>query len=108
MKYTKDDLKNFPSLDEVESEIFSPEEITSLHAQAREREYVRQMLSEQISAAIAAYMAKEKIGFNELTRRLGMSTATTSKLIKGDSNMTIETIASVAQIMGARPAITFK
>ncbi|MFW7377490.1 MAG: helix-turn-helix domain-containing protein [Oligoflexus sp.] len=108
MKFNREKLNKLAKLDDVEQEIFTPEEIQEIHAGAAQRAQVRQSLSEQISKVITSYMAQEQIGFNEFQRRLGVSSATASKLIKGDGNVTLETIASVSQLIGMTPKITFK
>lgn len=107
MNYSKEELARFQTLDEVEREIFTPEEIEKIKEEAKERSVARRQLSEQLSASLASYMAKEGIGFNELTRRLGVSPNTTSKVLKGDSNVTLETIALIAQIMHCKPKLIF-
>lgn len=108
MKFTKEELSTFATLDEVEKEIFTPEEIDEIHKKALLRSKARQKISETLSAAVIEYMSQQGIGFNELTRRLEMSSATTSKIIRGDANLTIDTIASVAQVIGKTPVMTFE
>ena len=53
-------------------------------------------LQESVSSAVATYMAKEKIGFNELTRRLDTSSRQTSRLLKGNANLAMASIAELA------------
>jgi antitoxin component HigA of HigAB toxin-antitoxin module len=53
-------------------------------------------LQESVSSAVATYMAKEKIGFNELPRRLDTSSCQTSRLLKGKANLTMASIAELA------------
>jgi len=108
MKFTKEELSKFATLDEVEKDIFTPEEIEDIHKKAELRSKARQKMSETLSAAVVQYMSQQGIGFNELTRRLEMSSATTSKILRGDANLTIETIASVAQVIGKTPVMKFE
>jgi hypothetical protein len=51
-----------------------------IQRRAVRRSQIRRALSETIFKSVAEYMARENIGFNELTRRLQMSSATTSKI----------------------------
>ena len=53
-------------------------------------------------------MKEQDIGFNEFQRRLGVSSATVSKLVKGDGNVTLETVAIVSELIGVVPKLTFK
>ena len=107
MKFTEEELNSFPDLDEVEKEIFTEEQIKRIHKGAEERSARRKNMSEAISIAITEYMAHEHIGFNELTRRLQMSPSTCSKIIRGDANLTLDTIATVSEVIGKYPFISF-
>ena len=105
MKMSKEKLA---TLDEVEAEIFTEDEAREVQTAALERSKTRRMLADQLSKAIAHYMSDEDIGFNEFQRRLGVSSATASKLIKGDGNVTLETIALVSSMIGVVPELTFR
>lgn len=107
MKFNAKKLEKHSSLDEVIDEIYSPEEIKLINEAAEQRSLLRRRLADQVSKALAEYMAKESIGFNELDRRLQMSSATTAKLLKGEANLTLETIVSVSSIIGVIPNLTF-
>lgn len=107
MKFTDDELNQFSDLDEVEKELFTEEQIKRIHKKAEERSKVRRALSDAISKAVITYMSHEKIGFNELTRRLHMSPATTSKILRGDANLTLETISILSETIGKVPRISF-
>lgn len=107
MKFNSKKLEKHPALDDVLSELYSPEELIEINAAAEARSLLRRRLADQVSKALAEYMAKEQIGFNELDRRLQMSSATTSKLLKGEANITLETIATVCSKIGVIPNLTF-
>jgi hypothetical protein len=107
MNFTEEELNQFLDLDEVEKEIFTEEQIKDIHQRAEQRSSRRRKMSETISLAVVEYMAKEHIGFNELTRRLQMSPSTCSKILRGDSNLTLDTLASVSEVMGKNPVISF-
>ncbi len=106
MKFTQEELAKFQDLDDVEKEVFSPQEREDIHRRAILRAEIRRSLSETISRSVATYMAREKIGFNELTRRLHMSSATTAKILRGDANLTLDTLAAVAVVLGLTPNLT--
>lgn len=108
MKFSQNELARFQSLDEVEREVFSEEERNDIHRRAVRRSQIRRALSETISKSVVQYMAREKIGFNELTRRLHMSSATTSKILRGDANLTLDTLAAVAVVLGLTPDLSLK
>jgi transcriptional regulator with XRE-family HTH domain len=50
-------------------------------------------------------MAREKIGFNEMVRRLGISPSLFSKIQRGDGNITLATLAHIAQTAGMKVRI---
>ena len=100
MKFTEEELSKFQTLEELEKEIFTKDQIADIHKRALERSEARRLLSENVSSSIARYMAENKIGFNELKRRLGMSATTVSKIIRGDANLTLDTLALISQSTG--------
>jgi len=108
MKFTQEELSRFENLDDVEKEVFSEEEIVAIHRRAERRAKIRRTMSESISKTVATYMARENIGFNELTRRLDMSSATISKILRGDANLTLDTLAVISEVLHLNPTIEFK
>lgn len=83
-----------------------PQDIAEIEMAAEFEFIAMQTLKEDVSKAILAYMAENDIGFNALVRKLGKSPSQVSKIIKGESNLTIATIAQVYAIMGKKPHIT--
>jgi transcriptional regulator with XRE-family HTH domain len=108
VKFDATKLSQFQTLDDFEREVLSIDEVNKVQAQAEARSIRRRALAEDVSKEIAAYMAREGIGYNELTRRLNVSPATTSKLLKGSGNITLETIAQIAELIGKTPHILFR
>ena len=53
-------------------------------------------------------MAENNIGFNQFKKQLNMSSATLSRILKGQSNLTLETIAEISQVIGSSVKIEFK
>jgi hypothetical protein len=107
MTYSKADLEKFEDYDDLRMEMFIPDEIKALNAATRIEIEAIKSLQDSITAAVAAYMEKEKIGFNELTRRLGVSSRITSKLVKGNANLSMGTIAHLSALLGKKPRIVF-
>jgi hypothetical protein len=67
-----------------------------------EMEYLRS-LQEDVSKAVAGYMAEEHIGFNELVRRLDISPTQASKIQSGEANLTLATIAHIFALLKMKP-----
>ena len=78
-------------------------EIAEIEEQAGLEKRALQKLQEDISKAVADYMAKEDIGFNELVRRLGASPTQVSKIQKGEANLTIASLAHIFALLKKQP-----
>ncbi len=73
---------------------------------AAEMEYKAiRALREDISKAISQYMSNNGIGFNDIVRKLGKSPSQVSKIMKGEANLTITSIAQIFAIIGKMPHI---
>ena len=107
MNFTEEELSQFQTLEDFEKEIFTPEQIEDMNRRALMRSQARENLSENISSAVAQYMAENHIGFNELKRRLNMSGTTVSKILRGDANLTLDTLALISQTTGLKVNISF-
>lgn len=101
-KFDPEKIKKFQSWDDLSKELFTPNEIREMEKKALERSRLRNELSNSISLIVAQYMVENNIGFNELVRRLHMSTATVSKILKGDANITLETVAEISCLIGKK------
>lgn len=66
------------------------------------------MLQHDVSKAIIDYMASHNVGFNDLVRKLGKSPTQASKIIKGEANLTLATIAQLYAFMRKRTHIVMK
>jgi transcriptional regulator with XRE-family HTH domain len=55
----------------------------------------------QITNAIHRFMKEENVTQNELAKRLGKSQPYVSKILKGETNFTIESIALIARALNA-------
>ena len=108
MRITRKQAEKYPSFEEYLEKRIGKEEKEALEKEAEVHLAILKEMQESISAEVAKFMAKEGIGFNELTRRLDTSTRQTSKIVKGEANLTLETIADLAEVMGKRPLIKFR
>ena len=62
-------------------------------------------LQADVAKAIKDYMEKEKIGFNELVRRLDISPTQVSKIQKGEANLTLASIAHIFALLKRHPRL---
>jgi antitoxin component HigA of HigAB toxin-antitoxin module len=83
----------------------SKKEITEIEKAAKIEHESLQMLQHDVSKAVIDYMAKHDVGFNDLVRKLGKSPTQVSKIIKGEANLTLATIAQLYAFMGRRAHI---
>jgi transcriptional regulator with XRE-family HTH domain len=83
------------------------QEIKLLEHQAKLENESLQSLRDEIAQAIEKHMHKTGIGFNELTRQLGISPSQAAKIRKGEANLTVASIAHIAAFLGKKPRLTF-
>ncbi|HYF98046.1 MAG TPA: hypothetical protein VD770_03615 [Coxiellaceae bacterium] len=98
-------LKNF---DDYTNKRLSKTEITEIKKRAEVEYQALKLLQQDVSKAINKYMVSEQIGFNELVRRLGVSTAQAVKIQKGEANLTLASLAHIAALLQKRPHLVFK
>lgn len=84
------------------------QEIAEIEEQVLLEKVALQSLQDDISNAVAEYMTQEKIGFNELVRRLGASPAQVSKIQKGEANLTIASLAHIFALLKKQPHIVMQ
>lgn len=107
-KLTREEIDKFESYDDVRRELFTPEEIVENDRRVERDLAALRAMQEDVSSAVAEYMAAEKIGFNEFTRRLETTARQTSLIMKGQANLKLATIAELASVMGKRARIVFE
>lgn len=78
-------------------------EIAAIDKAAKLEHTILKSLQEAIANAVNSYMEKENIGFNDLVDTLGSSPSQVSKIIKGEANITLATIAHVFASMNQMP-----
>ncbi len=82
-------------------------EIAEIEESAKLEAEIFKSLQEDISGAVSNYMKKEKIGFNELVRRLQISPTQASRIKSGEANLTIATIAHIFALFKLHPHFIF-
>jgi len=101
-------IASMPTLADVANRLLTPDEQKEVQQQAERMLLAMETLQDSVSRAVAAYMAQEKMGFNELTRRLDTSSRHTSRLLKGEANLTMASIAELAAVMNKKARVIFE
>jgi DNA-binding Xre family transcriptional regulator len=83
-------------------------EIAEIEEQARLEAKILKSIQRFITEALDEYMQKNKVGFNELVRRLDGSPSQVAKMQRGEANMTISSLAHICALLGKEPADIFK
>jgi hypothetical protein len=94
-------------MDEVREKAFTKDERDRLAAEVDAEAKALETLQESVSSEVAAYMAREGIDFNELTRCLGSNPRHTARLVKGNGNLTMASIAAIAALVGKKATVVF-
>ena len=84
------------------------DEIAEIEAQAELEVNILQFFQEAIANAMESYMQKNKVGFNELVRRLNSSPAHVAKIQRGQANLTLSSLAHIFALLGKSPQDVFK
>ena len=84
------------------------EEISEVENEARIEFEALKALQQDVSNAISEYMLEKDHGFNDFVREMGKSPSQISKIIKGEANITLGTLAQIYAVMGMRPHITYE
>ncbi len=91
--------KNFDTY--LESRL-SKQKIKQIERDAKMEYETMIALKKDISSAINNYMESNQLGFNDVVERLGKSPSQVSRIIKGEGNLTLSTIAQIYAFMGKR------
>jgi len=108
MAFSKERLKQFDDYDDIRRERLTPKEIKVQDAAIRRKVAALRSMQKSITSELERFMAEEGIGINELTRRLKTSSRQTSRIMKGEANVTLATLAEVAAVVGAKAKIVFE
>ncbi len=98
-------LKNFQDLLEQK---LTKDEIAEIEEQAELEVRALRSLQINVQKALASYMRKQKVGFNEVVRRLNSTPAQVAKIQKGEANLTLASLAHLSALLGAEPTLIFK
>ena len=107
-KITREQVEKFESYEDIRRELFTAEEITENDRRVDRDLTALKVLQDDVSSAVAKYMASERIGFNEFTRRLETTARQTSLIMNGQANFKLATIAELASVMGKKARIVFE
>lgn len=80
-------------------------EIAEIEEAAKIEYEALRALQDDISRAVIQYMSKNNIGFNDFVKKIGKSPTQVSKIIKGEANLTLATVAQLYAIMGYKVRI---
>jgi len=83
-------------------------EITEIKKQAQLEIKILCSIQRIISETMNDYMKKNKIGFNELVKRLDTSPSQVVKMQRGQANLTLSSLAHLFALMGKDPKDVFK
>ena len=86
----------------------SAEEIAEIEEQARLEVKFLKAIQTAVADTLEDYMQKQQVGFNELVRRLNSTPAHVAKMQRGESNLTLSSLAHVLALLGKDPYDFFK
>lgn len=86
----------------------SKEQIAEIEHQAKLEVNMLRSIKRVLSETMDDYMKKNKIGFNEVVRRLSTSPSQVAKIQRGEANLTLSSFAHLLALMGKEPKDVFK
>jgi hypothetical protein len=107
-RFSKQRLDEMDDYQSIRNSRLTKEEQKTQDEEARAEILALKEMQECISKELAAYMAKHGIGIVKLTDLLQTSTRQTNRIMTGEANVTLATIANIAQLMGKKPRIVFE
>ena len=84
------------------------EQIAEIERQAELEVEMLRSIKRVLSETMDDYMKKNKIGFNEVVRRLSTSPSQVAKIQRGEANLTLSSFAHLLVLMGKEPKDIFK
>lgn len=64
-------------------------------------------LARQAASALAGLLVQRGMTRSDLARQMGVSAGRVSQILSGDSNLTMKSVASAAEALGAHVEVTF-
>lgn len=86
----------------------SKDEIAAIERQIELEVKILHSIQKSISEAMDDYMKKNKVGFNELVRRLDSSPTHVAEIRRGEANLTVSSLAHIFALLGKDPQDIFK
>jgi hypothetical protein len=86
----------------------SQEQLDEIEKQAQLEVAILRSIQKILSDTMAEYMKKNKVGFNEVVRRLSTSPSQAAKIQRGQANLTLASFAHFLALMGKEPKDVFK
>jgi hypothetical protein len=86
----------------------SQEQLDEIEKQAQLEVSILRSIQKILSDTMAEYMKKNKVGFNEVVRRLSTSPSQAAKIQRGQANLTLASFAHFLALMGKEPKDVFK
>lgn len=70
-------------------------------------DYILEGVILDVTEQIVAAMQEQEISRSELAKRMGVSRAYITKLLRGEGNTTLRTLVRIALALGLRPQVSF-
>jgi hypothetical protein len=86
----------------------SQEQLDEIEKQAQREVAILKSIQKVLSDTMAEYMEKNKVGFNEVVRRLSTSPSQAAKIQSGKANLTLASFAHFLALMEKEPKDVFK
>ncbi len=86
----------------------SEEQLDEIEKQAQREVDILKSIQKVLSDTMAEYMKKNKVGFNEVVRRLSTSPSQAAKIQRGQANLTLASFAHFLALMGKEPKDLFR
>jgi hypothetical protein len=87
---------------------FTKEELAEIEHEAELELAALKALQQNVKDLFEDYMKKNKLGFNELVRKLDSTPKQISRIQKGQANLTLASLAMLSAKLGQEPVISFK
>ncbi len=84
------------------------EQIAEIERKAQLEVDILRSIQKVLADTMAEYMKKNKVGFNEVVRRLSTSPSQAAKIQRGEANLTLASFAHFLALMGKEPKDVFK
>ena len=87
---------------------YSDSEITNIRSRAKEKGSMLIDLQNTVSNTISEFAKHNNHTFTDIMNGLHTSKSQTSRIIKGESNFTLETLLKIYEYTGKKPRIIFE